>query len=63
MLVHWLFFSGISYYDDRERAVMFDYDTKVKEQYRSYGNVPALLMEKDLRCPSVHYFRHERELE
>jgi hypothetical protein len=28
-------------------------------QYRSYRNVPALLVE-DLRCPSVHYIRHER---
>jgi hypothetical protein len=26
-------------------------------QYKSYGYVPALLMEKDLSCPSVHYFR------
>ena len=31
MLVHWLIFSGVSYYDNRERAVMFDYDTKEKE--------------------------------
>jgi hypothetical protein len=29
-------------------------------QYRSYRDVPALLVEEDLRCPSVHYFRHER---
>jgi hypothetical protein len=29
-------------------------------QYRSYGEVPALQVEEDLRCPSVHYFRHER---
>jgi hypothetical protein len=28
--------------------------------YRSYRDVPALLVEEDLRCPSVHYFRHER---
>jgi hypothetical protein len=26
--------------------------------YRSYGNVPALLIGEDLRCPSEHYFRH-----
>jgi hypothetical protein len=31
MLAHWLIFSWVSYYDNRERAVMFDYDTKVKE--------------------------------
>ena len=24
-----------------------------------YGNFPALLVGKDLRCPSVQYFRHE----
>jgi hypothetical protein len=29
-------------------------------QYRSYRDVPALLVEEDLRCPSVHYFRHKR---
>jgi hypothetical protein len=29
-------------------------------QYRSYRDVPALLVEEDLRCPSVHYFRHEQ---
>jgi hypothetical protein len=29
-------------------------------QYRSYDNVSALLVEEDLRCPSIHYFRHER---
>jgi hypothetical protein len=29
-------------------------------QYRSFGGVPALLVEEDLRCSSVHYFRHER---
>jgi hypothetical protein len=28
--------------------------------YRSYRVVPALLVEEDLVCPSVHYFRHER---
>jgi hypothetical protein len=29
--------------------------------YRSYGDVPAFLVEEELRCPSVYYFRHERE--
>jgi hypothetical protein len=29
-------------------------------QDRSYRDVQALLVEEDLRCPSVHYFRHER---
>jgi hypothetical protein len=29
-------------------------------QYSSFGDVPALLVEADLRCPSVDYFRHER---
>jgi hypothetical protein len=29
-------------------------------QYRSYRDIPALLVEEDLRCLSVHYFRHER---
>jgi hypothetical protein len=28
-------------------------------KYRSYGDVRALLVEEDLRRPSVHYFRHE----
>jgi hypothetical protein len=31
MLVHWLIVSGVSYYDNRERAVMFDYDTNEKK--------------------------------
>jgi hypothetical protein len=31
-------------------------------QYRSYRDFPALLVEEDLRCPSVHYFRHGRAL-
>jgi hypothetical protein len=26
----------------------------------SYGDVPALLVEEDLRCASGYYFRHER---
>jgi hypothetical protein len=26
---------------------------------KSYGDVPALPVEEDLRCPSVHYFRHK----
>jgi hypothetical protein len=30
------------------------------KQYRSYGDVPALLVEEDRRRPSVHYLRHER---
>jgi hypothetical protein len=29
-------------------------------QFWSYGDVPALLVEVDLRHPSVHYFRHKR---
>jgi hypothetical protein len=29
-------------------------------QYRLYGDVPALLVEEDLSCLSVHYFRHKR---
>jgi hypothetical protein len=29
-------------------------------QYRSFGDFPALLVEEDLMCPSVYYFRHER---
>jgi hypothetical protein len=29
-------------------------------QYRSFGDVPALLVKEDLKCPSLHYFRHER---
>jgi hypothetical protein len=29
-------------------------------QHRSFGDVPALLVEEDLRCTIVHYFRHER---
>jgi hypothetical protein len=31
MLVRWLFFSDISYCDNRERVFMLDYDTKEKE--------------------------------
>jgi hypothetical protein len=31
--------------------------------YRSYGNFKAFLVEKGLRCPSLHYFRHERASE
>jgi hypothetical protein len=31
-------------------------------QYSLFGDVPALLVEEDLRCPSVHFFfRHGRE--
>jgi hypothetical protein len=26
----------------------------------TYRDVSALLVQEDLRCPSVHYFRHER---
>jgi hypothetical protein len=29
-------------------------------QYRSYGDFPALLGEKDFRSPSEYYFRHKR---
>jgi hypothetical protein len=29
-------------------------------QYRSYRDVPVLLVEEDLRCFSMHYFRHEQ---
>jgi hypothetical protein len=32
----------------------------IPTQYRTYGDVPALLVEEDLRCTAVHYFRHER---
>jgi hypothetical protein len=31
MFVHWFIFAGVSYCDNRERAFMFDYDTKEKE--------------------------------
>jgi hypothetical protein len=31
MLVHWLLFCGVSYCGIRDRAFMFDYDTKEKE--------------------------------
>jgi hypothetical protein len=31
MVVHWLLFSVVSYSGNRERVVMFDYDTKEKE--------------------------------
>jgi hypothetical protein len=31
VLVHWLLLSGVSYYDNRERVFMFDFDTKEKE--------------------------------
>jgi hypothetical protein len=29
-------------------------------QYRSFGDVQALLVEEDLRCRSVHYFRYKQ---
>jgi hypothetical protein len=29
-------------------------------QYRLYCNIPALLVEEDLRCPSVRYFRYKQ---
>jgi hypothetical protein len=29
-------------------------------QYRSFGDVPALLVKEDLRCPYVYFFRHKR---
>jgi hypothetical protein len=29
-------------------------------QYGSYGDVHALPVGEDLRCPSVHYFRHKQ---
>jgi hypothetical protein len=38
MLFHWLLFSGVSYCDNRERVVMFDYDTKEKE-HKTLGNL------------------------
>ena len=25
-----------------------------------YGDFPVLLVEEDLRCPSMYYFRHKR---
>jgi hypothetical protein len=28
---------------------------KLPTQYQSYGDLPALLVEDDLKCPSVHY--------
>ena len=28
--------------------------------FRLYGDFPALLVEEDLRCSSVHYFRHKQ---
>jgi hypothetical protein len=30
------------------------------KQFRSYGDLPALLVEEDLRFPAMHYFRHKR---
>jgi hypothetical protein len=29
-------------------------------QYRSYGDISALLVEEDLRCPFMHFVRHKR---
>jgi hypothetical protein len=31
-------------------------------QYRSYRDVPALLVEEDLRCPSVHYLSRTKDV-
>jgi hypothetical protein len=28
--------------------------------YRSYGDLPPVLMEDDLMCPSLNFFRHKR---
>jgi hypothetical protein len=36
MLVHWLLFSGVSYFDNRERVYMFDYDKKEKEHQNTW---------------------------
>jgi hypothetical protein len=35
MIAHWLLFSGISYFDNRGRVFMFDYDTKEKERQKN----------------------------
>jgi hypothetical protein len=39
---------------------LFDWVYVTPTQYRSFGDIPALLKEEDHRCPSLHYFRHER---
>jgi hypothetical protein len=31
-------------------------------QYRLQGDFPAILVEGNLRCPSMHYFRHEQPI-
>jgi hypothetical protein len=42
MLVHWLLFSGVSYCDNRECALIFAYDTKEIEnqnqEHKEYLN-------------------------
>jgi hypothetical protein len=43
---------------DMEKAYVCFYVTST--QYRSYLDIPALLVEEDLKCSSVHYFKHER---
>jgi hypothetical protein len=44
----------------RNIVLLFNWFYVTPTQYRSYGDVPALLVEEDLRCPSMHYYRHEQ---
>jgi hypothetical protein len=46
--------------DPKDRFVCLFGFSVTLTQYRSYGDVPALLVKEDLRCPSVHYFRHKQ---
>jgi hypothetical protein len=48
-----------------EKAFTVDYVCSIgfyftPTQNRSYRDVPASLVEEDLRCPSVNYFRLEQ---
>jgi hypothetical protein len=43
--------------------VVVFYITPTQYTGRSYGDFPAILVEEDLRCPSIYYFRHEQTLE
>jgi hypothetical protein len=62
VLVHWFFFSGVSYCDNRERVFMFDYDTKEKEHQNTrqsdwYSGATPPLYKSDslvIRC-SFYY--------
>jgi hypothetical protein len=55
--------SNLSLKDDNDEDIFLAGFYLTPTQYRSYGDFPTLLMEEDLRCPNVHYFRHKEASE